>query len=147
MGASIEAFGRLLESRSPGAIIVKYVIFAGLSIGANLFSQWLTGKIYSGRYDIWAMLVVGTGIGLVVKYFLDKRYIFFFAAESQIHDLKTFIFYVGMGLITTAMFWGTELVFNAFADREAAKYIGGGIGLCAGYITKYFLDRKWVFKA
>lgn len=142
----VNPVGELLRSRKSGAIILKYVFFAGISIGANLAFQWLTGKIYRGPWRIWAMLIVGTGVGLLVKYALDKRFIFFYKVETKARDLKTFVFYVAMGIVTTAMFWGTELIFNALLDEAAAKYLGGAIGLTAGYITKYFLDRKWVFK-
>ena len=50
-----------------------------------------------------------------------------------------------MGVVTTFVFWGFELGFNYVFDFEFAKYLGAIIGLAIGYITKYFLDKKYVF--
>ena len=135
-----------MDSAHPGAVAVKYAFFAAVSIGANLSAQWITGRLLGERpWRIWAMLSAGTGVGLLVKYVLDKRFIFFHEAESPWRNLKTFVLYVAMGVVTTGLFWGTELIFDALLKGEAAKYAGGAVGLTAGYTTKYFLDRKWVF--
>jgi len=48
--------------------------------------------------------------------------------------------------LTTFIFWGTEIGFDAFFENENAKYFGAVIGLSIGYIIKYFLDKKYVFK-
>lgn len=136
---------RFMSSTTASHLAVKYSLFAGLSIVSNLASQWITGTLYSGELRIYVMIAVGTGVGLVIKYVLDKRFIFFYETRTSSHDLKTFIMYVAMGVLTTAVFWGTELAFYNLFSIENAKYVGGFLGLVVGYTTKFFLDRRWVF--
>jgi putative flippase GtrA len=50
-----------------------------------------------------------------------------------------------MGGVTTIIFWGFELSFYYFFESTLMKYVGGGLGLILGYISKYFLDKKFVF--
>lgn len=95
---------------------------------------------------LYVAMFIGTLAGLIVKYILDKKYIFFHTPKSKKDDGKKFILYSLMGVFTTFIFWGFEIGFDyAFSD-ENAKYFGAIIGLCIGYITKYFLDKKYVFK-
>lgn len=51
-----------------------------------------------------------------------------------------------MGVFTTFIFWGFEIGFDLIFKTEMAKYIGAVFGLSIGYIIKYFLDKKFVFK-
>lgn len=48
-----------------------------------------------------------------------------------------------MGVLTTVIFWGTEMVFFYSFDFVAAQYVGGAIGLMDGYCIKYILDKKY----
>ncbi len=85
-------------------LAINYAIFALMAIAANIGAQDLVIRIYNGSSNILASVVVGTGIGLVVKYILDKRYIFGFRARSVVHDTQTFALYTIMGLATTILF-------------------------------------------
>jgi putative flippase GtrA len=91
-------------------------------------------------------MIVGTGVGLVVKYVLDKRYIFRFRARDAAHDGKTFFLYTVMGLATTAIFWGFELGFDYLFATKQMRYMGGVLGLAIGYLVKYNLDKHYVFR-
>ena len=90
-------------------------------------------------------MLVGTLVGLVIKYILDKNYIFYIKTKTQEENLKKFVLYTFTGLSTTAIFWGTEIAFNIFWNKEYAKFIGAFVGLSIGYIIKYNLDKKYVF--
>lgn len=90
-------------------------------------------------------MLIGTGIGLVVKYVLDKRYIFMFRARDAAHDTRTFGLYALMGVATTVIFWGFELGFNHVFGSDHMRYVGGVLGLAIGYVTKYYLDKRFVF--
>lgn len=90
-------------------------------------------------------MFIGTVAGLVVKYVLDKKFIFFHVVENRKDDAKKFALYSLMGVFTTFIFWGTEIVFDALSQNQNAKYLGAVIGLSIGYIIKYFLDKKFVF--
>lgn len=122
-----------------------YAVFAALSIAVNIGSQALVIALYSGPWSIALSMVVGTGTGLVCKYLLDKRYIFLYRALDTRHEAKTFMLYTIMGLATTAIFWGTETAFHFLFQNDAMRYVGGIVGLCAGYAVKYWLDSRFVF--
>ena len=128
-------------------LAIKYAIFALIATAANIGAQDLSIRAYSGTFGILASVIVGTGAGLVVKYFLDKRYIFRFRARSVAHDTQTFALYTVMGLATTVVFWGFEFGFHHFFETREMRYLGGIIGLSIGYLTKYHLDKRYVFRA
>lgn len=126
-------------------LAINYAIFALIATAANIGAQDLVIRIYSGAFDILASVVVGTGVGLVAKYILDKRYIFRFRARSVAHDTQIFALYTVMGLATTVVFWGFEFGFHHIFQTKEMRYLGGVIGLAIGYLTKYHLDKRYVF--
>lgn len=128
-------------------LAIKYAIFALIATAANIGAQDLAIRAYSGAFDILASIIVGTGAGLVVKYVLDKRYIFRFRARSVAHDTRTFALYTVMGLATTVVFWGFEFGFHHLFETREMRYLGGIIGLAIGYLTKYHLDKRYVFRS
>ena len=122
-----------------------YALLAAIATGCNIGAQELLVRLYDGPYSLLLALLLGTAVGLLVKYALDKRYIFDFRARSVAHDGQTFVRYAATGLITTGVFWGFELAFeHAFASK-AMRYLGGIIGLSLGYAAKYTLDKRFVF--
>lgn len=128
-------------------LAINYAIFALIATIANISAQDIVIRTYSGTFDILASVVVGTGVGLVVKYILDKRYIFRFRARSVAHDTQTFALYTVIGLATTVVFWGFEFGFYHIFETKEMRYLGGIIGLTIGYLTKYHLDKRYVFRA
>lgn len=127
-------------------LAINYAIFALIATAANIGAQDVVIRSYRGAFDILASVIVGTGVGLVVKYILDKRYIFRFRARSIAHDTQTFALYTVMGLATTVMFWGFEFGFHHIFETKEMRYLGGVIGLAIGYLTKYHLDKRYVFR-
>ena len=127
-------------------LAIDYAIFALIATAANIGAQDLVIRTYSGAFDILASVIVGTGVGLIVKYILDKRYIFRFRARSVAHDTQTFALYTVMGLATTVIFWGFEFGFHHIFETKEMRYLGGVIGLTIGYLTKYHLDKRYVFR-
>lgn len=127
-------------------LAITYAIIALIATATNLGAQALVVLAWHGAWQIELSVFVGTAIGLVVKYVLDKAFIFRFKADSAAHDLVTFILYTGMGVVTTLVFWGFEFGFyRAFQDKNL-RYLGGLIGLALGYWAKYHLDKRFVFK-
>lgn len=122
-----------------------YCIFAAIATLANLGTQELSTLIYSGSYSLFLSIILGTGTGLVVKYLLDKHYIFKYQTQSHSHNGQTFILYSIMGLITTFIFWGFEFGFDYYFQTKEMRYLGAVIGLSIGYISKYWLDKRFVF--
>jgi len=126
-------------------IILPYIFFAVIATATNLGTQYLWLSIALGPNPLLVAMFLGTGIGLITKYILDKKYIFQYTTKNLSHDLNKFLLYSIMGMLTTAVFWTSELTFHAFWNSPLAKYIGGAIGLAIGYTIKYFLDKKFVF--
>jgi len=127
-------------------LVATYAWFAALAIAANFGTQFVIDGWYFGELKIWLALIAGTGVGLVVKYFLDKKYIFRFETRSAGHDLKLMFGYAFFGLVTTTIFWGGELGFDAVFHNAPMRYFGGALGLGLGYYLKYQLDKCFVFK-
>jgi putative flippase GtrA len=89
---------------------------------------------------------MGTLTGLLAKYILDRNYIFGTHSATVSQDARRFGLYTVMGIITTLVFWGTEWAFAELFTEPWVKYLGGAIGLTVGYLLKYQLDRRWVFR-
>lgn len=131
---------------SAARIAVTYVVLAAIAIVANIGAQDLFLRLYSGPHDIVLSVAMGTGVGLIVKYVLDKRFIFGFEADDAAHDARVFALYTVMGLATTAIFWAFEFGFAQIFGTHAMRYAGGVLGLSLGYYTKYQLDKRFVFR-
>lgn len=128
-----------------------YALFAVLATGINLGSQWLVLRIVAPVHvpmsqELFLALGFGTAAGLVTKYVLDKRYIFGDLSMGVANHAAKFSLYTTTGIVTTAIFWSSEL-FGAFVDPDGiGLYIGGAAGLVVGYIIKYRLDKAFVFE-
>jgi putative flippase GtrA len=127
-------------------LALVYSLLAAIATLANIGTQDVVMRLYDGIYALTLSMIVGTGVGLVIKYVLDKRYIFRFRARDAAHDGKTFFLYTVMGLATTAIFWGFELGFDYLFATKQMRYMGGVLGLAVGYLVKYNLDKHYVFR-
>jgi putative flippase GtrA len=127
-------------------IALWYALFAFISTVVNIAFQYLSFLVYSGCLSLYVAMFAGTVAGLILKYILDKKYIFFHKPKSKKDDGKKFFLYSLMGIFTTFIFWGFEIGFDYIYESQNAKYIGAVIGLSIGYVVKYFLDKKFVFK-
>ncbi|UFS57886.1 GtrA family protein [Subtercola endophyticus] len=133
-----------------------YVLFAAISTAANLGSQALVSILGTGVFGagagvmtnavLVASVLIGTGVGVVAKYILDKRFIFRYEVKSMKHQARTLGLYTIMSGITTLIFWGFEFGAYFAFGTAAAKYTGAVIGLAIGYVIKYFLDKNITFR-
>ena len=103
-------------------LAILYALFAVFATLANLASQIVAAAFYDGVYELYVVLLVGTVVGLVVKYVLDKRYIFKVSTENLAHDGRLFLLYSLMGVFTTVIFWGTEILFDVVFKAEAMRH-------------------------
>lgn len=125
---------------------IRYIYFAVISTLVNLLFQYISFYFYNGILSLYVAMFFGTLSGLILKYILDKKYIFYHKPKNKKDDGKKFLLYSLMGVFTTFIFWGFEIGFNILFESKIAKYIGAIIGLSIGYVVKYFLDKKFVFK-
>ncbi|MEM1275567.1 MAG: GtrA family protein [Pseudomonadota bacterium] len=126
-------------------LTLLYALFAVIATAVNLAVQRLSLGVYDAPgLGLTLAIGLGTLAGLVVKYLLDKRWIFAdFSTGMRAHTTR-FGLYTLMGVVTTAIFWGTEVAFY-LQWGEAMRELGAVIGLTIGYVIKYQLDRRYVF--
>ena len=127
-----------------------YTLFAVLSTAANLGGQALVHEVLppgpgTAGLAYWFALGFGTGVGLVVKYLLDKRWIFHDRSTGVASHSKKFSLYTLMGVATTVIFWGMQTGFFMIWETREMLYLGGALGLTIGYVVKYQLDKRFVF--
>ncbi len=127
-----------------------YLLFGVIATAFNLGAQAIVHEILELRPGeigliYWFALAVGTGVGLVIKYVLDKRWIFKDQSAGAAAHGKRFALYTVMGIATTVIFWGMQTAFFQIWRTETMLYVGGGLGLMIGYVVKYQLDKMYVF--
>ena len=130
----------------PHVLVLRYAVFAVIATVANLAAQRLVLASVEGRAKLTLAVLVGTAVGLVIKYLLDKRWIFFDTSKGAAMHSKKFSLYTLMGVITTAIFWGAETSFWMIWQTDFMREVGAVSGLAVGYFIKYKLDRKYVFQ-
>lgn len=127
-------------------LALLYALFAAIATVANLVTQTIVVRLIDGPWAVQASIVAGTIVGLPVKYFLDKQWIFRYVTVHIGENVRLLILYTATAVITTLVFWGMEWLFQELFGTEAMRLVGGAVGLLIGYVTKYFLDRKYVFR-
>lgn len=127
------------------SLILRYTTFATLATLANLATQREVLLFGNSPSVVILAIAAGTIVGLLIKYVLDKRWVFYDSQTGVLEHGKKFTLYVGMGLITTAVFWGAECAFWVIWNSDAMREIGAILGLSVGYAMKYYLDRRYVF--
>jgi putative flippase GtrA len=140
-GASLSATARPSASQ----IFLRYVLFAVLAGVANLLAQAATAKALP-MLPLMAAILVGTIVGFVVKYVLDKKWIFQDAFTRDLAEAQKVAKYGIFSVATTFVFWGTELAFWHIWQTDLAKYSGAVLGLAVGNWIKYLLDRRYTFR-
>ena len=132
----------------------SYTLFAVLSTALNILTQMFAlhllrlsvqPELLAHRFDLELAMLMGTAVGLLFKYVMDKHFIFAFESEDVLHEGRTMLLYGLMGVFTTLEFWIVELLFNHFFSFAGARYVGACVGLGLGYWLKYRLDRRFVF--
>ncbi|MCL3881726.1 GtrA family protein [Marivita sp. GX14005] len=126
-------------------LVTRYVAFAILATLLNLAVQRMVLSVDGGAVGFAAAVGLGTLAGLALKYALDKRWIFGDLSRGVAAHGRKFSMYTAMGVITTAIFWGTETAFWVVWKTDGMRELGAVLGLAAGYVIKYRLDRRFVF--
>lgn len=126
-------------------LALRYAFFALLATTANLATQRLVLSGGESSAVFAAAVGAGTIVGLVLKYFLDKRWIFADRSTGMRAHGQKLSLYTAMGIVTTAIFWCTETAFWLLWQSDIMREVGAIIGLTFGYVLKYQLDRRFVF--
>jgi len=127
-------------------ITARYIAFAAIATCINLGTQWASFNLYRGAGELVVGITAGTFTGLVSKYLLDKFWIFGDLSLGAAANLHKFSLYSLTGVLTTLIFWGTEVAFALQSDHEVMRYLGAVVGLSIGYMIKFHLDSRFVFQ-
>ena len=96
----------------PYASILRYCPFFLLTNVANLAFEWLIFLLGESITSSTLVVGLGTMVGLVLRYFPDKWWIF----ERKNTDVKAhygqFSHYTIIGIITSVINWSNELGFG-----------------------------------
>lgn len=125
-------------------LVFRYALFAVIATLANLGTQRAVLALDPGLF--LPALLAGTAVGLVTKYLLDKRWIFYDAVRPLKEEGQLFTLYTVTGIGTTLIFWGSETAFWLVWGTQEMRELGAVIGLTIGYVVKFRLDRRYVFQ-
>jgi putative flippase GtrA len=126
-------------------IFIRYVVFAGIATLANLATQEAVVRV-APLSPLALSILMGTATGFILKYLLDKKWVFDDGYSGHRQELQKITLYGVFSVFTTLVFWSFEVVFWVIWRTDFAKYTGAVIGLAIGYAAKFVLDRAFVFK-
>jgi putative flippase GtrA len=122
-----------------------YVLFSIIATLLNLLIQRAVLALGDSYVFLMSAIGIGTIVGLVSKFMLDKRWIFVDHTSGLKNNSKKFFMYAVMGVFTTGVFWASEITFWLIWRTEIARELGAVIGLTVGYSLKFYLDTRFVF--
>ena len=122
----------------------KYILFAILATTVNIFFQFLSILLIDHKYELYIAMLNGTILGMIVKYYLDKNFIFYYV-KKEFNNKNIFLLYIFTSIFTTIIFWAIELWFSYYVNINYSEYLGALVGLTLGYSLKYLLDKQLVF--
>ncbi|MFN0201742.1 MAG: GtrA family protein [Bacteroidia bacterium] len=142
-------------------MLKKYLIFAFIAAGLNFLVMSATKNVLDYFFLmkgipltlVWQKMIdlsaklTGIGSGFFLKYFLDKKYVFDYQAETRKEAAKTVSLYALMSSFTTLFLFAFSELYEWCFRNEYALYVGWALGLAIGYTIKFFLDKKFVFKS
>lgn len=126
-------------------LVLRYAAFAVIAMITNLATQRAVLLVGNTGGYFAAAIGAGTIVGLLIKYLLDKSWIFYDVKTGVKNHSRKFSLYTAMGIVTTAIFWSMETAFSLIWQTDAMRELGAVIGLSMGYVVKYNLDRRFVF--
>ncbi|MEE9377707.1 MAG: GtrA family protein [Candidatus Lokiarchaeia archaeon] len=143
-----------------------YFVFAAAMIGLNYLIQKLNQLVIApiicqnyGTIEFFHVFycsiepfnmpeligsIFAVGITYIIKFFLDK-FIVFQKSRTELKETSIeFMKYFGFAILTTIENIGIQFLLTNFLSTQLE--ISFIIALSIGYITKFFLDRRYVFK-
>lgn len=87
--------------------------------------------------------IVAVGITYIIKFFLDKYIVFKRTGTGSKQTSIEFTKYLGFAVLTTIENIGIQFLLSNFLNSPLeVSFI---IALSIGYLTKFFLDKRYVF--
>lgn len=142
-----------------------YFIFAAIMIGLNYFIQKLNQLVIAplicqnfGSIEFFHVFYCSTepynmreligsifavGITYIIKFFLDKYVVFKKSGTGLKQTSVEFLKYFGFAILTTLENIGIQFLLTNYLNSPLElSFI---IALTIGYLTKFFLDKRYIF--
>ncbi|MFW9987520.1 MAG: GtrA family protein [Candidatus Odinarchaeota archaeon] len=155
----------MVEENDTKRQMTLYFLFAGVMMGLNYLIQKLNELVIApfvcqnygiiefihvfycsvDPFDMSELIgsIIAVGVTYIIKFFLDK-YIVFKKKGTGIKQTSTeFMKYFGFAILTTIEFIGIQFLLTNFLNSPLE--ISFIIALSIGYLTKFFLDKKYIF--
>ncbi|QFI70460.1 GtrA family protein [Sinorhizobium alkalisoli] len=126
-------------------LALRYAAFAAIAMVVNVTMQHSVLQFGNTSAIFVLAMSVGTIAGLMIKYVLDKFWIFDDQEIGLKNDGWKFSLYTAVGALTTIIFWSAEAACWWVWRTELMRDLGAAIGLTIGYLVKYRLDKRFVF--
>ncbi|SFQ63835.1 GtrA-like protein [Roseivivax halotolerans] len=124
---------------------MRYAAAAAICVATNLAAQEAVMQT-APTAPLMVSIVIGTGVGFLVKHVIDKTWTFREPYITPAAEARRITLSGVFSVLTTIIFWGFELGFYTIWGTDIAKYTGAVLGLTIGYVVKYMLDRRMVFR-
>ncbi|MCJ2053867.1 GtrA family protein [Methylobacterium sp. J-070] len=128
------------------SLILRYAVFALLSIAINWLMQFLMLRTIPGASAIYVALFAGTGAGFAAKYLLDRNFIFYHTSSDHRQELWVMVLYLCTSVLMTGLYLASQGLMYYKYGECALYYVIGTLVLLCGYTTKFILDGQFVFK-
>ena len=155
----------MVEENDMKRQITLYFVFAAAMIGLNYLIQKLNQLVVApficqnyGTIEFFHVFycsiepfnmpeligsIFAVGITYIIKFFLDKFIVFQKAGTELKETSIEFVKYFGFAILTTILNIGIQfLLTNLLSTPLEISFI---IALSIGYLTKFFLDKRYVF--
>lgn len=125
---------------------VAYLLFGFLASALNIGSQAIS-FYFMGRdtQDVFIAMVVGTAVGFVFKYYVDKKVIFKHTSITVSMEGVVALKYTLFSILTTLVYILFEMFAHTYFEHCCKEEVGAALGLLVGYIIKYYLDKHYTF--
>jgi putative flippase GtrA len=157
---------KLSEDNNLKRQMLLYFLFAAIMIILNYGIQKLNQLVLTpliclnfGHIDFFQVIycstnpfnmpeligsILAVGITYIIKFFLDK-YMVFKKSETKLKETSfEFLKYLGFAILTTIENIGIQFILTNFLNTPLE--ISFIIALSIGYLTKFFLDKNFVFQ-
>jgi len=136
-----------MKLKSKKIFILKFTFIAIIAIFFNIGFQYLFLTIFNNDSIeiVYIAMILATSFTLLLKFWLDKKYLFEFKFNKLSNLSKKFSLYSINGIFTTILFWIIETIFYLIFENKIMVLFGSFLGLSISYVVKYYLDKKIVF--
>jgi hypothetical protein len=125
-------------------MISKYIALCFAAIFLNIITQYVFLLFFSGSFSIEISILVGTLITFLLRFFLEKKFIF--SKKSYVFRNEIMLnMYLVSSILATLIFWFFEYSFYLLFIGDFSRYLGAIIGLLFGLFIKYKLDKNLTF--